>query len=114
MGREPIAHTVDIAGFDGGDEELDRRFGETVDLVLELRPARKAVATRDDELGIAQRKRVGRGGFGCSAVTRAMASALAAPEVARERLGELSLLLEVGIGRERLDESLGVRLGGGV
>jgi len=113
MGREQIAHTIDITGFDGGDEELHRRFGETVDLVLELRPAGKAVATRDDKLCIAQRKSVGRRRLRVQCRHAGNGFRLAAPEIAGERLGELSLLLQVGIGGERLDEILRVRLAGG-
>ena len=74
VGLEQSTDGVDIPAFDGRYELLGRRFGERVDLVLELGPAREPVAAGDDELRVAQGEAVGSRGLGCSAETRATAS----------------------------------------
>ncbi len=53
VGLQQLPHVIDIARFDRCLEQLGWRFGQRLDLSLQLRPAGKAVSARDDELGIA-------------------------------------------------------------
>ena len=98
---------IDITRFDRGLEQLGRRFGQRLDLSFHVRPAGKAVSARNHKLGIAQDKI-----FWCRGLRVQRAYSLdrfrfAAPIVAREGLGEPSLLVQVRIGGKRANEALG-------
>jgi len=108
VGLQQLPHVIDIARFDRGLEQLGRRSGQRLDLSLHVRPAGKAVSARNHQLGIAQDKIFRR--RGCR-VQRAHARdrfRFAAPIVACEGLGELSLFIQVRIGGKRANEALGV------
>jgi hypothetical protein len=108
VGLEQLPHVIDVARFDRRLEELGRRFGERLNLSLHLRPARKAVSTRNHQLGVAQDKILGCRRFRVQRAHALDRFSLAAPIVPRESLGELSLFVQVRISGKRANEVLGV------
>jgi hypothetical protein len=109
MDFKQATQLVCITGFHGRLEQINRRLGQRLDFLLELRPVGEAIASRDHELSVAQAEILRRRWLGVQRMDTLARIACVAPIVACKRLSKLSLVVEIRIGGKRTKETLGAR-----